>query len=83
MNIIGRTNVVTIDRHAYRIALNDNGAGRVRMTANQYKVFEDAYLLAARQIGIESTELQAVTWHWFKRVNDRGNYLESESECPF
>lgn len=82
LNIIGNYTVVTIDRHAYRVALGDTGAGGVRMTTGQYKKIEAAYILAARKLSINPVVLQAVTWHQFKRLNERGNYSEVNN-CPF
>ena len=59
---------VTIDRHAIAIslqrpsktrALSDNEA---RVSNNQYKALEQAYINAANKLGILPQQLQAITW---------------------
>jgi len=82
LNILGYSNTITIDRHAYRIATGDTGAGGVRMTENQYKKIESAYILAGNKLKINPVVLQAIVWNKFKRDNDRGKFND-ENNCPF
>lgn len=55
---------VTIDRHAYDIALGERNAEnkRVSLTPGRYAAFCDAYRVAAARLGILPLQLQAVTW---------------------
>jgi len=80
LNILQDQQAVTIDRHAYRIAVGDTGSGGVRLTPNQYNTIASAYIEAAKKIRIPAPELQAITWNVFKRTNDRGNFIET---APF
>lgn len=61
---------VTIDRHAYDIALGERNAEnkRVSLTPTRYAAFCEAYRAAADALGILPLELQAVTWEaWRER----------------
>lgn len=56
--------IVTIDRHAYDVALDLKNAENVRLglTAKRYEAFSAAYRGAARSLGILPSQVQAVTW---------------------
>ncbi len=69
LNIMGRSDVVTIDRHALSVVLgrdtNDNDyAG---MTARQYAFFQECYITAAYKMGIVPSMMQSVTWLVYRR----------------
>jgi hypothetical protein len=55
---------VTVDRHAYDIAVGQvNGKDRRGLdVGKRYGIFEEAYREAAREVGILPSQLQAVTW---------------------
>jgi co-chaperonin GroES (HSP10) len=84
LNITGNYSVVTVDRHAYKIAMNKTAGGGVALTTKQYKQIETAYIIAAKKLNLEPAILQAITWNCFKRLNDRGKYIDqSGTDCPF
>ena len=55
---------VTIDRHAYDVALDLKNAenDRLSLTPKRYEAFSVAYRGAARTLGILPSQVQAVTW---------------------
>ena len=88
-NIIGDLSVVTVDRHAYKVANNIYEGGAVPMHSKRYRDTAQAYVDAAAAINetlshselIKQAELQAIVWVVYKRLNNhkRGvatNYVE-------
>jgi len=66
---------VTIDRHAIGIAVNGpkrRVLGNLSLTDNQYRGIEQAYILAAEQLGIFPHELQAITWVKYRSIQAKG-----------
>ena len=61
--------VVTIDRHAFAIA---GGVGSI--TEKKYKETAEAYIKAAEILGILPSQLQAITWVCYRRVNGKSFY---------
>jgi len=61
-----RNNVVTIDRHAISIAINDRGLeDEIRgtgLTKRQYQFFEQCYIWTANQLNVRPNMLQSATW---------------------
>ena len=54
---------VTIDRHAYRIALGEKrGRGAIRVNTGEYKRISVAYKKASKETTLTVVELQAVVW---------------------
>lgn len=71
LNILLKSTVVTIDRHAAKIALNITAGGSIPLTIKQYNLIQSAYIIAASDLQINPIHLQAVTWTTYKRVNNR------------
>lgn len=72
LNILhpGSDELVTIDRHAIRIALgNGQGVDEICMTEKRYRNITRAYQIAASQLEINAISLQAVVWCVFRRLN--------------
>lgn len=71
LNILHPNNdeLVTIDRHAIRIALNLNGADEVCMTEKRYRKIVKAYQVAAKELEISAISLQAIVWCAYRRLN--------------
>ena len=82
LNILLDQQAVTVDRHAYRIAVGDTGAGGIRLTRDQYNRIAAAYVDASNKLRVPAPKLQAITWNVFKRINDRGRYAETKT-TPF
>jgi hypothetical protein len=60
--------VVTVDRHAIRIALgNPKGVDDICMTEKRYRTISEAYQIAAKGLDINAVALQAVVWCVFRR----------------
>lgn len=55
---------VTIDRHAFDVAVNEVNGNRDRglSNANRYAIIRDAYLTAAKRLGECASTVQAGTW---------------------
>lgn len=55
---------VTIDRHAYDVALGERNAEnkRLSLTPGRYEAFCEVYRLAALETGVIPQQMQAVTW---------------------
>lgn len=60
---------VTIDRHAYDIAVGQIHTDKTRpsITKKMYAEFSEAYRAAADELGMVTLELQAVTWVAWRR----------------
>lgn len=67
-NIMGDTGVVTLDRHAIDIALGSDKPERFWITEKRYFAMAEAYMLAALQLGIQPSQLQAITWLAWRRM---------------
>ena len=65
-NLIGVSKVVTVDRHAARVALRIRETGPVQFTDNGYRLIESAYRRAAELLNIPASELQSVTWEYWR-----------------
>lgn len=66
--------IVTIDRHAYDIAVGvRNGKdSRPIGTVKQYDVYRHAYMLASLELDVLPWQVQAVTWEsWRSRLTSR------------
>lgn len=64
-NIVGVTDIVTIDRWAIRVALNNPYLGENLITPSSQKAYDflaDAYIIAANMEGINPCDMQAITW---------------------
>lgn len=61
---------VTIDRHAYDVALAERNPDnkRLGLTPKRYAAFAEAYRLAAVEAGILPQQMQAVTWEAWRSV---------------
>ena len=58
---------VTVDRHAYRIAIGDKGRhGAVAIGIKRYREISIAYKKASEQTMLTVVELQAVVWCKYK-----------------
>lgn len=58
---------VTIDRHAYRVAMGEeNGRGAIRVNIGVYREVAIAYKKASEQTTLTVVELQAVVWCKYK-----------------
>jgi len=72
-NIMLNSDSVTIDRHALHIALygveNDEKSGSITPTDALYVIAENAYVDAAKILGILPYSLQSITWT-FKAENN-------------
>lgn len=67
LNIVGRRDVVTIDRHAARIAFFPRdivcgSSGNWKLTSGNFTDIESAYLHAAQLLDVCPVTLQAATW---------------------
>jgi hypothetical protein len=68
-NIRGLTEV-TIDGHAYNIALGIRQgltSDKTNMGKKLYREMQEAYVKAAKRVGVKPHELQAITWTTWKR----------------
>lgn len=74
-NLMLNSSSVTIDRHALHIALhgtsNDEKSGSITPTDALYTLAENAYVDAARIIGILPYALQSITWTYKAQNNGR------------
>jgi hypothetical protein len=62
--------IVTIDRHAISIVIGrpTTESDKINLTANQYKFFQDCYILAAKKAGVDPSYMQSVTWCAWRRL---------------
>lgn len=60
LNILKDDSVVTIDRHAVSIAINES-VDPV-MTSKQYEFFVNAYRVASKKRDVKPFQMQAITW---------------------
>lgn len=64
---------VTVDRHAFDIALGQRTNDKARSILSRkgvYEAFADAYVNAAIVAGIGNAEMQAVTWVAWRRIHN-------------
>lgn len=59
---------VTVDRHAYRVAIGKPRSGSVALSKTLYRTVSQAYATVAREVGILPHELQAVVWCAYRRL---------------
>lgn len=57
---------VTIDRHAFRIAVDSMKADEICITEKRYRNMAKAYEIAARKAEISPSQMQAITWIAFR-----------------
>ena len=69
-NILGFTNVLTIDRHAANIAYKKFDGNR-RMTEKKYTEIETNYFKAGKILNISPVLLQSITWQYFRTVKEQ------------
>lgn len=67
-NILGSADSVTVDTHAYSVAMGKRQVGK-SITRPLYRKIERDYKEASSLLGIKPYELQACTWVTFKRIN--------------
>ena len=60
--------IVTIDRHAFRINLGITDMITIALTEKRYLTMNKAYIEAAKLLEINAVALQAVTWLTFRRL---------------
>lgn len=71
-NIIG-LDEVTIDGHAYNIAINKRQtltSDATNIGVKMYRELQDAYVRAAKRVGVKPHVLQAITWTAWKRIHN-------------
>lgn len=71
LNILHPDNdeLVTVDRHAIRIALGDApGVDNICMTEKRYRNIAESYQIAAKGLDINAISLQAVVWCAYRRL---------------
>jgi hypothetical protein len=74
-NLLGNTTVVTIDRWAYRVAVNDLSV--MQPSPDWYEAIEAAYQEAAWQLGYTPREFQAILWVYIRRITSRKDILNA------
>lgn len=60
---------VTVDRHAYDIAVNKRHGSDYRPIGTSLKAYESyaqAYRDVAQEVGVLPQQVQAVTWEWYR-----------------
>ncbi len=70
-NIMGDSESVTVDGHAWCIA-NDNKQTMLnvpKLTDKVYHGLADEYRQAAKQVGVQPMQMQAVTWVTWRRLH--------------
>jgi hypothetical protein len=60
--------VVTIDRHSFRVNLGITKLTEIALTEKRYKLMSAAYIQASKHLEINAIQLQAVTWLTFRRL---------------
>ena len=60
--------LVTIDRHSFRINLGITELIPIALTEKRYRIMVEAYKRAAIQAEVNAIELQAITWLIFRRL---------------
>lgn len=68
-NILGCSDLVTVDTHAYSIAKGKRIVNKA-INKSEYKRIEECYKTAASMLGIQPYQLQACTWVTFRRLNN-------------
>lgn len=61
LNILGRYDMVTVDRWAWRAARKDKWTPS-GLTLNQYRALQQAYVDAADELDLQPAILQAIVW---------------------
>lgn len=70
LNILGAQDCATVDRHAVRVALGAHVApDNTKISGKEYRLFEAAYKIAARRLGVAVSTVQAVTWVVWREAN--------------
>lgn len=73
-NIMGRYHLVTLDRHAVRIALNKNltidETGPYTKPGRRRNLIEAAYHIVAKMYNVDVAILQAITWCVWRETGD-------------
>lgn len=71
LNILHPENdeLVTVDRHAIRIALGDApGVDNICMTEKRYRNIAESYRIASKEMDLSAIQLQAVVWCAYRRL---------------
>lgn len=71
LNILHPDNdeLVTVDRHAIRIALGDGpGVDDICMTPKRYRNIAESYQIASKELDISAIQLQAIVWCAYRRL---------------
>jgi hypothetical protein len=84
MNILhpDRDELITIDRHSFRVNLGIEELIPIALTEKRYKTMAGAYKSASAILGYNAIELQAITWLVFRRLFITVRLQEFE-ESPF
>ena len=64
--------MVTLDRHAFRVA----GFDIVSITERQYEFLEDAYQTCAKKVNMLPCELQGITWQHWRDSNNKSKHFD-------
>tara|TARA_R110000796_G_scaffold90118_3_gene193814 strand:+ start:1541 stop:2167 length:627 start_codon:yes stop_codon:yes gene_type:complete len=64
------TNIVTIDRHAVKVANNIYKGGGVSISKKQYFNTQKAYIKTAKKLSIKPYQLQAVVWVKYRQLRN-------------
>lgn len=68
--------IATIDRHAIAVVLGRSATDKeAQLTNNQYIFFENCYIIASQKLGINTNNLQAVTWEAWRRLKKEGKVV--------
>ena len=71
LNILKDDSVVTIDRHAVSIAINESIDPA--MTSKQYEFFVNAYRVASKKRNVKPFQMQSVTWVKWRELKKQIN----------
>jgi hypothetical protein len=64
-----QSDIVTIDRHSFRVNLGLTELPQIALTEKRYRIMTEAYKKASKKIQINPIDLQAITWLTFRRLN--------------
>ena len=79
LSIMGSTEAVCIDRHAWEVFAGIRYADKDRPAVNRgrYRLAADAYREAAEGLNLTPTQLQATTWLTWRRIHLTGTRWEN------
>jgi hypothetical protein len=64
-----QSDIVTIDRHSFRVNLGLTELPAIALTEKRYRIMAQAYKTASLKLNINPIDLQAITWLTFRRIN--------------